>query len=175
MKNVVQSRLGFTLIELLVVVLIIGILAAVALPQYQKAVEKARAAEALQMLKYMQQQLEVYKLSGGTGITNEEIGIEFGSGFECASRAGDTERCCNKYWCYDNNGTLYGHYCANWDSPVATRVKELPEDIFDIPDDILMYKLQYETCEGAPHPNQIVCYASDKYCKMFKGEGNPVQ
>ena len=43
-------RKGFTLIELLAVVLIVSILTSISLPQYRKSVERARVAEARQML-----------------------------------------------------------------------------------------------------------------------------
>ena len=56
---------AFTLIELLVVVLIIGILAAIALPQYEKAVEKSRVSEAKIMLSSMYKAAIVYGLEGG--------------------------------------------------------------------------------------------------------------
>ncbi|WP_424244777.1 prepilin-type N-terminal cleavage/methylation domain-containing protein [Elusimicrobium posterum] len=62
---------GFTLIELLVVVLIIGILASIALPQYTKAVEKSRAAEAFIMLKNITDAANrLYLQNGSYTLTN---------------------------------------------------------------------------------------------------------
>ncbi len=56
---------GFTLIELLVVVLIIGILAAIALPQYEKAVGKASAAQLIIALKAYDRARAEYELATG--------------------------------------------------------------------------------------------------------------
>ena len=71
------NKTGFTLIELLVVVLIIGILAAVALPQYTKAVEKTRAMEALNLIKTLDQAVDAYYLENNAWPkTFDEMAID---------------------------------------------------------------------------------------------------
>ena len=57
---------GFTLIELLVVVLIIGILAAIALPMYEKAIKKTRMTEAIINVRAIHTALEAYKMANGS-------------------------------------------------------------------------------------------------------------
>ncbi|MBR2081747.1 MAG: prepilin-type N-terminal cleavage/methylation domain-containing protein [Elusimicrobiaceae bacterium] len=67
MKNKKQA---FTLIELLVVILIIGILATVALPQYQVAVRKAALARYMALADALFQAQQVYYLSNGSYSNN---------------------------------------------------------------------------------------------------------
>ena len=70
---------AFTLIELLVVVLIIGILAAVAVPQYNLAVDKSRCASLLPMIMSIDKAQKAYYLANGQyTIDFDELGIDPG-------------------------------------------------------------------------------------------------
>ena len=79
---------AFTLIELLVVVLIIGILAAVALPQYQNVVWKSRGTQLYVAVQTLHTAQKAYYLANGTWATTfDELSIEMP--FQQACKGGD--------------------------------------------------------------------------------------
>ena len=104
LRTRLESQKGFTLIELLVVILIIGILAAIAIPSFLNQREKGQDACAKSMARTMQTAMETYYVDSNSynnanvaalsGIENQITGGTCGAGTLIATgTAGATNNC----------------------------------------------------------------------------------
>lgn len=93
MQNGIATSRGFTMVELMMAVLIIGILAAIALPQYNEYTLKGKLSEGMSLLSDLQIRQEQYYQDNRTyanGMTPRSAGQVF-TNVSCAYRSGDTQ------------------------------------------------------------------------------------
>lgn len=69
-----KSRRGFTLIEILIVVVILGILAAIVIPQFSSASNEAAISSVRSQLQTLRSQVELYRVQLGEYPNDGEIG-----------------------------------------------------------------------------------------------------
>ena len=150
MKGIKNVKQGFTLLELLVVVLIIGLLASIALPQYQMAVTKAKITSILPLMRRFKDALAEYKLQHGSYDDLEDtsvLGVNWPSDWKNRDPpCGDIQSCENEeFACSADSGIVF---CVH--KKTRTRITMIP------PDDVMF-------------PNKIICSGNDKVCKALGG------
>ena len=149
---------GFTLIELLVVVLIIGILAAIALPQYRVSVDKARIAPVLAATQTLKEAQEVYYLANNKYTTKwEDLDISLPGTVIGGSQLTNT---------------------GNWKMQLASEGESTPASVsITVPwlEDIRFLASFSHTALGPNYADKIFCYAkkenarANKLCQSLSG------
>ena len=165
------KRGGFTLIELLVVVLIIGILAAVALPQYQTAVLKSRFMSFMPTVRALINAQEVYYLANGEyAFDMSRLDVQIPAGCRVRSDTlAPNEILCGTDWLLDNtseNHTARGFmkvsYCPGKNDSGSNSCPQAA--------DAVLYFYYAQQTEKA---GQFECLGRSKrgtsLCKSFEG------
>ncbi len=95
-----KAKKGFTLVEILIVVVILGILAAIVIPQFTEASTEAKQASLRSDLQTVRSQIELYKIQHNDVLPGQGTGG--GSWVECMTGSTDVTG--------DPTGTDYGPY-----------------------------------------------------------------